>query len=229
MTAHLRLATPTSARGSHWPLERPIRVVLADDHTLMRRSLRLLLDDQEGLDVVAEAADLSAVMRHVNGHQPHVLVLDLGMPNGSSIEAIRRLREQAQRTEIVVLTMEDGPGFAQHALDAGAIGFVLKDCAATDLPAAVRCAVRGHEYVSPRIVGRLASMRRSFAEDKLTGREIEVLRLLALGHTSVEMASKLGLSQRTVEAYRARILRKLGLATRAELFQYALGRDLLAT
>jgi two-component system response regulator NreC len=134
-------------------------VVLAEDHTLMRRSLRLLLDGQDDVDVVAEAADLAAVTRNVLRHQPEVLVLDLGMPKGSSIEVIRRLREQVPRTEIVVLTMEDSPGIAQRALDAGAIGFLLKDSADTELPEAVRRATRGEEYLSPRVAARLEAMR----------------------------------------------------------------------
>lgn len=228
MTAHLQLARPSESDGSGLPLERTIRVVLADDHALMRRSLRRLLDSQAGIDVVAEAVDLTAVARQVQGHQPHVLVLPLGMPNGSSIEVIRRLREQEPRTEVVVLTMEDSPGFAQQALDAGAIGFVLKDSADTELPEAVRRAAHGEEYVSPRVADRLVAVNRGVTDD-LTVRETEVLRLIALGHTSAEIATKLGLSRRTIEAYRARILRRLGLATRAELVQYALGRDLLAT
>jgi len=205
-----------------------IRVVLADDHALMRRSLRLLLDREEGVDVVAEAGDLTTVIRHVRRHVPHVLVLDLGMPNGSSIDVIRGLREQAPDTEIVVLTMDDSPVFAQQALDAGAIGFVLKDHADTELTEAVRGAARGDEYLSPRIAGRLESLRGCIADDKLTVRETEVLRLIALGHTSAEIAIKLHLSRRTVETYRVRLHRKLELGTRAELVQYALGRGLLS-
>jgi DNA-binding NarL/FixJ family response regulator len=128
-----------------------IRVVLADDHALMRRSLRMLLDREAGIEVVAEASDLETVMRHVDGHLPRVLVLDLGMSDGSSLATISDLRERVPNTEIVVLTMEDGPGFAQHALDAGAICFVLKDQADSELPQAVRSAARGVEYVSPRL------------------------------------------------------------------------------
>ncbi len=101
----------------------------------MRRSLRLLLDGETDLEVIAEAADLSTVVRHVHGRVPHVLVLDLQMPNGSSVETIRRLREQVPETEIVVLTMEASPLFAQQALEAGAVGFVLKDRADSELPA----------------------------------------------------------------------------------------------
>jgi two-component system response regulator NreC len=152
MRGRLQLAPPV---GNDPPSERLIRVVLADNHTLMRRSLRLLLDGQEDVDVVAEAADLAMVTRQVRGHRPHVLVLDLGMPNGSSIAVIRHLREQVPNTQIVVLTMEDGPGFAQPALDAGALAFVLKDSADTELPEAIRSARRGDEYLSPLVRARL--------------------------------------------------------------------------
>lgn len=229
MRAHLHLA---SERGTALRADRataPIRVVLADDHALVRRSLRLLLDGEDGLAVVAEAGDLSSVLRHVHGHVPNVLVLDLQMPGGSSIEAIRRLREQVPGTEIVVLTMEQSPAFAQRAIDAGAVGFVLKDRADTELPAAVRRAVRGEEYVSPHVAAGLDALRRMVNGDGLSPRETEVLRLIALGHTSAEIARKLHLSRRTIETHRASIHRKLGLATRAELVHFALRRHLVGT
>jgi two-component system response regulator NreC len=201
--------------------------VLADDHVGVRRSLRLLLDGEQDVAVIAEAADLSTVLRHVHGRVPHVLVLDLQMPNGSSVETIRRLRDQVPDTEIVVLTMEASPLFAQQALDAGAVGFVLKDRADTELPAAVRCAAEGSEYVSSHVAAGLDALRRAVSGDGLSPRETEILRLIALGHTSAEIAGKLHLSRRTVETHRAHIYRKLGLATRAQLVQYALGRRLL--
>jgi two-component system, NarL family, response regulator NreC len=135
-------------------------VVLADDHALMRRSLRRLLDGEAGVEVVAEAEDLTTVMCHVHDHRPHVLVLDLRMPGGSSIDTVRRLREEVPSTQIIVLTMEDSPAFAQQALDAGAIGFVLKDFAEVELNRALRAAARGEQYVSPRVTG-LESVRRS--------------------------------------------------------------------
>jgi len=227
MAAHLHLARsreePDAASANAH-----IRVLLADDHALMRRSLRLLLDGEDGLEVVAEADGLAAVARHVRALAPHVLVLDLSMPDGSSIEAISRLREQAPDTQIVVMTMDESPVFAQRALAAGALGFVAKDLADGELPQAVCAAARGEEFVSPRVAVRLDALHRSLTDDALSPREVEVLRLIALGHTSVEIARKLHLSPRTVETHRANVHRKLGLATRAELVRYALRRGLLA-
>jgi two-component system, NarL family, response regulator NreC len=202
-------------------------VVLADDHAAVRRSLRLLLDGEEDVAVIAEAADLSTVVRHVHGHVPHVLVLDLQMPNGSSIETIRRLRDEVPHTEIVVVTMEASPLFAQQALDAGAVGFVLKDRADTELPLAVRRAANGDEFISPHVAVGLDALRRAVSGDGLSPRESEILRLIALGHTSAEIAGKLHLSRRTVETHRAHIHRKLKMRTRAELVRYALDRHLL--
>lgn len=143
--------------------EHSIRVVLANDHARMRRNLRLVLDGEPDVEVIAEAADLSTVMSHMNKILPDVLVLDLGMYNGSSIEAIRGLRRQAPGLKIVVLTMKDSPMFAQQAIDAGAIGFVLTERADGELPDAVRSATRGEEYVSPCVTRGLASLRRKRA------------------------------------------------------------------
>jgi two-component system response regulator NreC len=207
----------------------PIRVVLADDHALMRRSVRTLLDGECDVQVIGEAGDLASAARHVQGHQPHVLVLDLNMPGGSSIEAIGRLRERVPETQIVVMTMNEDPVFALRALTAGAVGFLLKELADTELPGAIRAAMRGEQYISPRVAARLAALQRALTEDRLTAREVEVLGLIALGHTSVEIARKLHLSPRTVETHRARVHRKLGLGTRAELVRYALRRGLLGS
>jgi two-component system response regulator NreC len=195
----------------------------------MRRSLRLLLDGEADLEVIGEADDLPLVVRHVQSQRPHVLVLDLGMPGGSSVEAIRRLRAQVPETQVVVLTLDDNPVFAQQALNAGAAGFVLKDFADEELPKAVRAAALDDRYVSPRIVKRLEIMQESLSKDKLTPREVEVLRLIALGHTSVEIAEKLHLSPRTIETHRTRIHRKLEISGRSELVQYAIARGLLRT
>jgi len=161
MGAHLHVApslteteTETEPKSSVAP---PIRVVLAEDHALMRRSLRLLLDGEEGVQVVAEAEDMEAAVRHVHSDKPDVLVLDLRMPGGSSVETIGELRECAPQTRVVVLTMEESPVFAQRALASGAVGFVLKDRADSELGEALRAAARGEQYISPRVAARLAS------------------------------------------------------------------------
>ena len=179
------------------------------------------------MEVTAEAEDLAAVACHVQRHEPQVLVLDLRIPGGSGIETIGRLRERAPETQIVVMTMQDDAAFVQHALAAGALGFVVKDRADEELPSAIRAAARGEEFVSPTLAARLEVLHRALIDDVLTAREVEVLRLIALGHTSVEIARKLRLSPRTIETHRAHIHAKLELTTRAELVRYALRRGLL--
>jgi len=227
MTAKLHLASATLDEDAAARTGSAIRVIIADDHTGVRRSLRLLLDREADVEVIAEAADVSSVTRKVQHHLPHVLVLDLQMPNGSSIETIRMLRDRIPETEIVVLTMDISPAFAQAALSAGATGFVLKDRSDSELPAAIRAAVHGREYVSPQVEIGLEALRRAVNGDGLSPRETEVLRLIALGHTSAEIGRMLHLSRRTVETHRSHVHRKLGLKTRAELVQYALRRGLL--
>jgi DNA-binding NarL/FixJ family response regulator len=205
-----------------------IRIVLADDHAAMRATLRLLLDGEEDIDVIAETDSLRAVIGHVRARRPDVLVLDLDMGDrGSGIEALGRLHREARDTSIVVLTTNDDPSFAKRALDNGAVGLVLKEMADSDLPAAVRHASHGKRYVSQLLATKLRGERSGPDGDRLTPREREVLRLIALGHTSVEIARKLGLSPRTIETHRARIHRKLRLDTRAELVHYALRHKLL--
>ncbi len=143
----------------------PIRVVVADDHPLLRRSLRLLLDHERDIEVIAEGGDLAAVSQHVERLRPAVLVLDLRMPDGSSVELIGRLRERVPQTAVVVLTMQQDPGFARRALAAGALGFVVKDRADGELPVAVRAAAHGQEYVSRKSASRLDGPHRGIAEE----------------------------------------------------------------
>jgi two-component system, NarL family, response regulator NreC len=224
-----RLVASPSSTPTRMNAEMPIRVVLADDQALMRRSLRLLLERVGNIEVIAEAGDLSSVEHHVHGHEPHVLVLDLSMPGGSSVEMIGRLRNRVPETQIVVLTRDESPVFAQQALAAGVLGYVLKALADAELPAAVRAAARGEQYISPSVSAGLDALQRSLTEERLTAREVEVLRLIALGHTSAEIAHKLQLSSRTVETHRRRIHNKLGLRTRADLVRYALASGLLRT
>ena len=226
MLPFLRLA-PVPDSGAGTDPTGSIRIVLADDHAAMRRSLRLLLDGEADIDVIAETDCLSAVISHVHTRKPDVLVLDLGVSNrGSGIAALDKLNRETRDMSIVVLTTNDDPAFARRALDNGASGIVLKEMADSDLPAAVREASRGKPYVSPVLAAKLNGGKQTDS-DTLTPREREVLRLIALGHTSVEIAEKLGLSPRTIETHRARIHRKLHLDTRAQLVRYAMQHELM--
>ncbi len=207
----------------------PISVLIADDHAAVRCALRLLLEGEQDVEVVAEVSDLATVIEQARAAQPHVLVLDLDLPGGSSVHTIGRLRMHAPETQIVLLTLEESPAFAQQALAAGASALVAKHHADSELPPAIRAAAFGKIYVSPSIAARLDVLRLAQSEDRLSQREVEVLRLIALGFTSVEIARQLDLSPRTVESHRAHITAKLGLSTRAELVSYALGRGLLET
>jgi two-component system response regulator NreC len=207
--------------------EGTIRIVLADDHAVVRSGLRMLLDSEPGLEVVAEAGDVDSARRYVRGHHPTVLVLDLNMPGGSSLEAIPAIREESPQTQIVVLTMQQEPAFARRALGAGALAYVLKEAADDELVEAVRRAAVGESYLNPRLGARLASELPSVAPDELSEREQSVLRLIALGHTNVEIAEQLILSVRTVETHRSHVQQKLRLTTRSELVGYALRRGLI--
>jgi two-component system response regulator NreC len=207
--------------------ERSVRIVLADDHSVMRAGLRLLLDAEPEFEVVAEAGNAVDAARYVRGHHPDVLILDLNMPGGSGLELIPRMREEAPETRIVVLTMQRDPAFARQALNAGAVGYVLKDAADGELVLAVRLAASGQTYLNPQLGARLASEPVDARPGDLSERELEILRLIALGHTNPEIAAKLYLSVRTIEANRAHIHQKLSLASRAELVAFALEHRLL--
>jgi len=204
-----------------------IRVVIADDHSVVLRGLRQILDDDGDFEVVAEALDLDAARRHVRGHRPDVLVLDLNMPGGSSLDGIPEIRAESPDTQIVVLTMQDEPAYARRALSAGALGYVLKDAAEEELIEAIRRATAGDTYLNPRLGARLAAAPGAGPPGGLSARELEVLRMIALGHTNVEVAAGLHLSVRTVETHRAHIQQKLGLGARAELVRYALDHGLI--
>ena len=187
-----------------------IRLVLADDHAVVRSGLRMLLDSESDFEVVAEASDIESAKRYVRGHHPRVLVLDLNMPGGSSLEAIPILRQESPETQIVVLTMQQEPAFAREALGAGALGYVLKEAADDELVEAVRRAAVGETYLNPKLGARIASEPPPGPPDDLSEREVDVLRLIALGHTNSEIAEQLYLSVRTVETHRSHIQQKLG-------------------
>jgi two-component system, NarL family, response regulator NreC len=211
--------------------QRPERVtvVLADDHKVVRSGLRLLLESERHFEVLAETGDVTDTVDAVIELGPRVLVLDLNMGGESALDAIPRLRADAPETQIVVLTMQDNPAFAQAALRAGAVGYVLKDAADSELMSAVESASDGRTYLNPELGARLASAHPDDEQrpDNLSPRELEVLRLIALGYTNGEIAKTLVLSVRTVESHRAHIQQKTLLTTRAELVAYAREHGLL--
>jgi len=205
--------------------EETVTVVLADDHAVVRSGLRLLLA-QAGMEVVAEAGDVETALRYVLGHKPDVLVLDLNMPGEPSLPAIPRFLETSPDTRIVVLTMQQEPQFAREAFGAGATAYVLKEAADEELVQAIHAACEGRTYVNPSLGAKLATAPVG-PPGGLSEREVEILRLIALGHTNTEIAEQLFLSVRTVETHRAHIQQKLGRTTRAELVRYALDEGLV--
>ena len=218
---------PTPRRPPMYgPSMESISVVLADDHAVVRSGLRLVLDAEEGLHVVAEAGELETAKRMVRAHRPDVLVLDLNMPGAESLPAIPELAEQ---TAVVVLTMQNDPAYARQALQSGAKGYVLKEAADAELVEAVHAAAEGRTYLNPQLGARMAAAPAAPAgpPDDLTERELEILRLIALGHTNAEIGKQLYLSVRTIESHRAHIQHKTRRSTRAELVRYALDHDLI--
>ncbi len=209
-----------------------IRIVLADDHPVVRGGLRhLLAAEGDRIEVVSEVGDVDAALRAVLGHKPDVLVLDLNMPGTlTSLDALPEVRSRCATTATVVLTMQEDPEYARRALRAGALGYVLKDAADAELVEAIRRAAAGQAFLNPALGAHLAATPESTPgpPDDLSPREAEVLRLIALGHTNAEIGEQLCLSVRTVETHRSHVQQKLGRTTRAELVRYALDHGLLA-
>ena len=223
------VAMPKTAGADQGSVADRTTIVLADDHTVVRSALRMLLEAEPDFEVVAEAGDAEAAIRYVRGHKPTVLILDLNMPGRSSLEAVPEIKEASPDTEIVVLTMQNEPAFARKALQTGVRGYVLKEAADAELVQAVRSAAAGDTYLQPALGARLVSEPDTQRSDGLSDREREVLRLIALGHTNSEIAEQLYLSIRTVESHRAHIQQKLRLSGRAELVRYALDRGMVET
>lgn len=204
-----------------------IHVVLADDHSVVRHGLRQLLETSGGFSVVAQAADVPSTLEAVRRWRPDVLVLDLNMPGGSSLDAVPQLRQDSPGTQIVVLTMQSEPAYARRALSAGVVGYVLKDAADDEVVDAIRRAAVGERYLHPRLGARVAAEPHSAPPETLSERELQVLRMVALGHTNSEIADRLYLSVRTVETHRSHIQQKLRLRNRSDLVRYALAHGLL--
>lgn len=199
-----------------------VSVVLADDHVIVRDGIRMVLESEEDIRVVAEAGTAEDAARYVLGHKPSILVLDLNMPGDPSLEVIPKVLEVSPETKIIVLTMQSEPAFVRTALQAGASGYVVKHSAAKELVDAIRTALAGETYLNPTLGAKLAAAPATDSPpDELTPREIEVLGLLAQGFMNPEVAEQLVLSVRTVETHRANIQRKTGVSSRAELIAYA--------
>jgi two-component system, NarL family, response regulator NreC len=209
-----------------------IKVVLVDDHAVVRSGLRLLLDGQEDIEVVGEAGNAKDAVFRARALKPDVILLDMVMPGESGLEVLPKLLKESGETRVLVLSMQDDPSYVREAFAAGASGYVLKEAADEEVVSAVREIAGGGRYVHPALGARLvaaeAAERAAAEADPLSEREREVLRLLALGHTNQEIAQRLYISVRTAESHRAHIMQKLRLSTRAELVRYALSQGLLA-
>ncbi len=208
-----------------------LRVLVVDDHAIVRSGLRRLLEAEADLEVVAEAADARQAVFETRAHKPDVIVLDVTMPGKSGVEAIPDLLKDAPDARVLILSMHDDPRYVREAFAAGASGYLLKEAADAEVVTAIREVAAGGRYVHPTLGARLVAAeveeRQRAEEDPLTDREREVLRLLALGHTNQEIAGLLYISVRTAETHRAHIMRKLRLDSRAELVRHALAHGLL--
>jgi DNA-binding NarL/FixJ family response regulator len=212
-------------------MDSPIRVLIVDDHAVVRSGIRLLLANEADMDPVGEAGSAREAIFEARSLNPDVILMDVVMPDGSGLEAIPTLLHEHPDAKILVLSMQDDPRYVREAFEAGAKGYVLKEAADVEVVGAVREVARGGRYVHPELGARLiaadAAAAKRADEDPLSDREREVLRLLALGHTNQEIAQQLYISVRTAETHRAHIMQKLRLSSRAELVRYAIAQGLL--
>jgi two-component system response regulator NreC len=208
-----------------------IRLLIVDDHQLVRSGLRRLIEAEEDFEVEDEAGTAYDAVRLARLHKPDVILLDVVMPGGNGLDAIPDILEAAPRTHVLAVSMQDDPSYVRHAFAMGAKGYVLKEAADDELLAAIREVAKGGNYVDHQLGSRLAAFDASAMAakeaDPLSDREREVLKLLALGYTNQEISKQLYISVRTAETHRARIMQKLGLQTRAELVRVAIERGLL--
>jgi DNA-binding NarL/FixJ family response regulator len=212
----------------------PIRVLVADDHMIVRTGIRHVLESEEGFEVVGEAASASEAVSLAATLHPDVVVLDISMPDESGLQVAARLRGSgATGPRVLILSMHNNAEYVLESVRAGAHGYLLKDTAATELRSAIRAVCRGESYFSPPIASRLSAAVRGehqthpAALDQLTGREREVLVGIASGRTNKEIATELGISHRTVETHREGLMRKLQIRTVAELTRFALSAGIM--
>jgi DNA-binding NarL/FixJ family response regulator len=211
--------------------EQTIRVLIVDDHAVVRSGIRLLLSREPDIEPVGEAGTGREAIFEARSLKPDVILMDVVMPDQTGIDALPTLLHENPDVKVLLLSMQDDPRYVREAFAAGARGYVLKEAADSEVVAAVREVARGGRYVNPELGARLvaadAAATKRADEDPLSEREREVLRLLALGHTNQEIAKQLFISVRTAETHRAHIMQKLGLQSRAELVGYALAHGLL--
>jgi two-component system, NarL family, response regulator NreC len=208
-----------------------IRVLVVDDHAVVRAGLRRVLDAEEDIETVGEAPTAERALFEAIESRPDVVLMDVVMPGKGGIDGMPALLQAVPETRVVMLSMQDDPRYVREAFEAGASGYVLKEAADTDVVDAIRAVAAGERYVHPKLGARLVAAeseeRRRAESDPLSEREREVLRLLALGHTNQEIATLLSISVRTAETHRAHVMQKLGLSSRAELVRYALDNGLV--
>lgn len=214
----------------------PLRILLVDDHAVLRSGLRLLIDNQADLQVVGEAGTAAEALGKVRALQPDIIILDLNMPGMDGLTAIPLLQQESPQSRILILTMHDDVNYLQGALRTGASGYILKKAVDTELLMAIQTVMRGETYVhsamSEKLLQKIDTQTVALKTqvdpwDSLSDRERDVLRLVALGYTNAEIASELFLSVKTVETYRTRGMEKLNLQTRAQLVKSALARGIL--
>ena len=207
--------------------------MIVDDHAVVRSGLRYLIDAEDDLATVGQAGSLAEALSQADDVAPDVILLDVVMPERSGIAGIPDLQRAYPEARILVLSMEDNPGYVREALAAGASGYVLKEAVDTEVVRAIREVAHGGHYLQPelgvRVVDAVAPTRRAGRDGPLSEREREVLRLIALGHTNPEIAAELYISVRTAETHRANIMAKLNVSSRAEIVRYAIAEGLLET
>ena len=208
-----------------------IRVLVVDDHAVVRSGLRLLIDAEDEMETVGEAGTVRDAIFEARSTNPDLILLDVVMPGESGLEGLPKLLHEHPDVKVLVLSMQDDPRYLREAFAAGASGYVLKEAADTEVVTAIREVAAGNRYVHPELGARLiaaeAEAAREADEDPLSDREREVLRLLALGYTNQEIAKQLYISVRTAETHRAHVMQKLRLQSRAELVRYAIAHGLL--
>jgi two-component system response regulator NreC len=212
--------------------QKPITVLLVDDHEVLRDGLRVLLDSEKDMQVVAEAGTAEDALRLAKKKKPDVVVMDLGLPDGSGLEAIREIRQRDIPVRIVVLSMHSGREMVTEAIEAGSDGYVPKSSAHANLLQAIRTVYKGERFLHPKAATAIVDELMDKQEEtqllkNLSQREKEVIQLIAMGFTSREIGESLGLSPKTVDTYRQRAMEKLDLAHRSDLIRFALRAGLL--